>query len=81
MKLTARGDVVPSAEQIFRVCDVTDEGLVILEPARLADQPMDRRSYDSAYAELRQRLGRNGALLVLAPLARLTSDAEEGSPQ
>jgi hypothetical protein len=81
MELTARGGIVRPVEQIFRLCVVTDEGLVVLEPARLADQPMDRRSYDSAYAELRQGLGRNGALVVLAPLVSSRSDGEDGSPQ
>jgi hypothetical protein len=57
------------AERTFRLCDVNDEALVILEPARLGDRPRDRGSYVTLIAELRQHFGRNGTLLVVMRFA------------
>jgi hypothetical protein len=68
-----------SPDSTFRICDVTEEGLVILEPACLADQQLDHQSFASLRAELRQRLGRNGALLVVGPLERFNPIFQVGS--
>lgn len=66
-----------SSDWTFRICDVTDEGLVILELARLADRSLNRGSYAELHAELRQRLGRNGALLAVARFVSLDAEGEE----
>ncbi len=78
MRRTQSQKIWLSPGQLFRICDVTDEGLVILEPARLADQQLDHQSFASLRALLRQRLGRNGTLLVVGPLARFHSESEGG---
>lgn len=63
---------------VLRLLDVTEEGLVVLEPPGFPYQARDKALRRQAYEELRQRAGANGTLLSVAQMScRSASDAED----
>lgn len=72
-------DLVSTGDSlVLRICDVTDEGLVLLEPPGFPYQTRDKAIRTRAYAKLRRRLGANGTLLSVAPMSRRSaSDGHE----